>query len=40
MTHAGSPKKSVSDPDLVEISNISTGKMIAKGFANHGSNEY
>ena len=40
MTHTGSPKKFVFGPDLVEISYISTGKIIVKGVANHASKTY
>ena len=40
MTHIGSPKQVVFGPDLVEISNISTRNIIAKGVAKHASKEY
>ena len=35
MTHTGSPKKVIFSPDEVEIIEISSGKFIAKGVANH-----
>ena len=34
MTHTGSPKKVIFSPDEVEITNISTGRDIAKGTQN------
>ena len=40
MTHIASPKRVVFGSDSVEISYISTGKMIAKGVANHASKAY
>ena len=40
MTHSGSPKRLIFGPDSVEITNISTGNIIAKGVANHNSKEY
>ena len=40
MTHVGSPKRVVFDPELVEITDISTGNIIAKGVANHASKAY
>ena len=40
MTHTGSPNQVVFDSDPVEISYISTGKLIAKGVANHVSKAY
>ena len=40
MTHIGSPKRVVFGYDTVEISYISTGKMVAKGVANHTSKAY
>ena len=40
MTHTGPPNKVVFGPDLVEISDISTGNIIAKGVANHASKAY
>ena len=40
MTHNGPPKRVVFGPDSVEISEISTGKIIAKGVENHASKEY
>ena len=35
MTHTGSPKKVIFSPNEVEIIDISSGKVIAKGVANH-----
>ena len=35
MNHTGSPKKVIFPPDEVEITEISSGKVIAKGVANH-----
>ena len=35
MTHIGCPKKFIFSLDEVEITNISSGKFIAKGVANH-----
>ena len=35
MTHTGSPKKVILCPDEVDITEISSGKVIAKGVANH-----
>ena len=40
MTHTGSPKKFIFSPDEVEITEISSGKVIAKGVANHTSKVY
>ena len=40
MTHIGSPKRVIFGPDLVEIIDISTGNIIAKGVANHASKAY
>ena len=40
MTHIGSPKKFIFSPDEVEITEISSGKVIAKGVANHTSKVY
>ena len=40
MIHTGSPKRVVFDPDSVEITDISTGKLIEKGVANHASKAY
>ena len=40
MTYTGSPKQVLFGPDSVEISDISTGKIIAKGVANHASKAY
>ena len=40
MTHTGSPKKVIFSPDEVEITNISSGKVIAKGVSNHTSKVY
>ena len=35
MTHTGSPKRVIFGPDSVEITDISTANIIAKGVANH-----
>ena len=35
MTHTGSPKKVIFSPDDVEITEISNGKVIAKGVVDH-----
>ena len=40
MTHIISPKRVIFGPDSVEITNISTGNIIAKGVANHSSKAY
>ena len=40
MTHTGSPNRVIFDPDSVDISDISTGKLIEKGVVNHVSKEY
>ena len=40
MTHTGSPKWVVFGPDLVEITYILTGNIIAKGVGNHASKAY
>ena len=40
MTHTGSPKQVVFGHDSVEIIDISTGNIIAKGVAEHASKEY
>ena len=40
MTHIGSPKRVIFGPDSVEITDISTGNIIAKGVANHASKAY
>ena len=40
MTHTSLPKRVVFEPDTIEISYISTGKMIAKGVENHASKAY
>ena len=40
MTHTGSPKIVISSPESVEIIDISTRNIIAKGVANHASKEY
>ena len=40
MTHAGSPKRVIFGPDSVEITDISTGNIIAKGPTNHSSKAY
>ena len=37
MTHTGSPRKVIFSPDEVELTEISSGKVIAKGVANHTS---
>ena len=37
MTHTGYPKKVIFSPDEFEITEISSGKFIAKGVANHTS---
>ena len=37
MTHTGSPKRLVFGLDSMDISNISTGDLIAKCVANHAS---
>ena len=39
-THTGSPKRVVFGLDSVEITNISTGNIIAKGVANHTCKAY
>ena len=39
MTHTGSPKV-IFSPDEVEITEISSGKFIAKGVANHAQKVY
>ena len=40
MTHNASPKRVIFGPDSVEITDISTGNIIAKGAANHASKAY
>ena len=40
MTHTGSPRRVTFGLDLVEITDISTGNIIAKGAANHASKAY
>ena len=40
MTHTGYPKKFIFSHDEVEITEISSGKVIAKGVANHTSKVY
>ena len=40
MTHTSSPKQVVFGPGSVEITNISTGNIIAKGVAHHASKSY
>ena len=40
MTQTGSSKRVIFDPDSVEISDISTGRPIAKGVTNHASKAY
>ena len=40
MTHTGSPTRVVFEPDTIEILDISTGKMIEKGVANHAFKEH
>ena len=40
MTHTSSPKQVVFGPDSVDILNISTRNIIAKGVAKHASKEY
>ena len=40
MTHSGSLKQFIFGPNLVEIIDISTGNIIAKGAANHDYKEY
>ena len=40
MTHTRSPKKVIFSPDEVEIAEISTGRVIAKGVANHAQKVY
>ena len=40
MTHTGSPKRVIFGPDSVDIIDISTGNIIAKGVANHASKAY
>ena len=40
MTHIGSPKRVIFGPDSMEITDISTGNIIAKGVANHASKAY
>ena len=40
MTHTVSPKKAVFGPDSVEITEISTGKIITKGIVDNASKAY
>ena len=40
MNHIGPPKRVIFGPDSMEIMDISTGNIIAKGAANHASKEY
>ena len=40
MTHTGSPKRVIFSLDDVEITEISNGKVIAKGVVNHTSKVY
>ena len=40
MTHTGTPKRVIFGPDSMEITDISTGNIIAKGVANHASKAY
>ena len=40
MTHTSSPKQVVFGPDSVEITKISTGELLVKGFFEHASKEY
>ena len=40
MTHTGPPKRVLFGLDSVDISNISTGKIVVKGVANHASKAY
>ena len=40
MTYIGSPKRVLFDPESIEFLDISTGKLIAKGVANHASKAY
>ena len=40
MTHTGSPKQVLFGSDSLEITNISTGDIVAKGIADHASKAY
>ena len=40
MNHTVSAKQVIFGPELVDITDISTGNIIAKGVANHASKEY
>ena len=40
ITHTGSPNQVIFGLDSVEITDISTGNIIAKGVSNHASKEY
>ena len=40
MTHTGSPKQVLFGPDLVEITNISTGAIVVKWIVDHASKSY
>ena len=39
-THIGSPKKVIFSPDEVDITEISSGKVISKGVVNHAQKVY
>ena len=39
-THTGFPKQVLFGPDLVQITNISTGEIVAKGIVDHASKAY
>ena len=40
MTHTSSPKRVTFDSDSVEITEKATGKLVAKGIANHSTKAY
>ena len=40
MTHMGVPKRVSFNPDDVEITEIASGKLVAKGLANHHAKAY
>ena len=40
MTHTGVPKRVSFSPDDVEITELASGKLVAKGSANHHANAY
>ena len=40
MTHTGFPKRVTFNPNDVDISEIASGKLIAKGIANHSAKTY